>query len=573
MLKADVAGSLEALRGRDRQAAAGRGRRSTSSTAASAASTSPTSCSPPRPTRVILGFNVRPVGDAAPVADREGVEIRTYSVIYKRARRAARRDAGHARARGGRGDASARPRSAQTFRASRDRHDRRLLRHRRHDPPRREGAASCATARSSTTRRSSRCARFNDDVREVADRLRVRHRARELPGRQGRRRPRGLRDAPGRARAVLARSADGRVGCDAPQPARRRLHPRVRPRRLRRRPSCCCTAGRAARADHARRRRAARRRGRRRRAGPARLRRARTATTADPAEAYSADAQADSVCGLIEELELERPVVVRLRRRQPRRADGRARSRPTTCARSCVAPPLPGRRASGCSSPTRSASSGTSRSTGSPLSERADRRRRARRARLPRALLGALERARLRRPTPERFDALVAALRAPGRLHREHRAGTAPGAGTVARSLRRAAARAARPRRRARRRCCGRSTTRCSRARGRTASTSSSPTSTLHACSTGSGTSSPLEAPDARRRGDQGAGPAPEPPAAHDDPDRQAVGDVVGPLAALRERADRGERAPDDLEVERGDRAARRRRRPGRSPGAAARRT
>jgi translation initiation factor IF-2 len=32
---------------------------------------------------VIIGFNVRPVGNAAQVADREGVEIRTYSVIYK----------------------------------------------------------------------------------------------------------------------------------------------------------------------------------------------------------------------------------------------------------------------------------------------------------------------------------------------------------------------------------------------------------------------------------------------------------------------------------------------------------
>ncbi len=32
---------------------------------------------------VILGFNVRPVGDARAVADREGVEIRGYSIIYK----------------------------------------------------------------------------------------------------------------------------------------------------------------------------------------------------------------------------------------------------------------------------------------------------------------------------------------------------------------------------------------------------------------------------------------------------------------------------------------------------------
>jgi len=32
---------------------------------------------------VIIGFNVRPVGDARAAADREGVEIRTYSVIYR----------------------------------------------------------------------------------------------------------------------------------------------------------------------------------------------------------------------------------------------------------------------------------------------------------------------------------------------------------------------------------------------------------------------------------------------------------------------------------------------------------
>jgi translation initiation factor IF-2 len=32
---------------------------------------------------VVLGFNVRPVGEAAAVAEREGVEIRTYSIIYR----------------------------------------------------------------------------------------------------------------------------------------------------------------------------------------------------------------------------------------------------------------------------------------------------------------------------------------------------------------------------------------------------------------------------------------------------------------------------------------------------------
>ena len=56
----------------------------------------------------------------------------------------------------------------QTFRASQDRHDRRLLRHRRRRRAAAPRSASCATARSSTTRRSTRCERFNDDVREVA---------------------------------------------------------------------------------------------------------------------------------------------------------------------------------------------------------------------------------------------------------------------------------------------------------------------------------------------------------------------------------------------------------------------
>src|SRR4051794_13779230 len=32
---------------------------------------------------IVMGFNVRPVGEARQLADREGVEIRTYSVIYR----------------------------------------------------------------------------------------------------------------------------------------------------------------------------------------------------------------------------------------------------------------------------------------------------------------------------------------------------------------------------------------------------------------------------------------------------------------------------------------------------------
>ena len=71
------------VRGRDRQAAAGRGPGRRSCWPASAASRSPTSTWPPPRTRSCMGFNVRPVGDARQLADREGVEIRTYSVIYR----------------------------------------------------------------------------------------------------------------------------------------------------------------------------------------------------------------------------------------------------------------------------------------------------------------------------------------------------------------------------------------------------------------------------------------------------------------------------------------------------------
>ena len=73
-----------------------------------------------------------------------------------RDRRAARRHAGHARARGGRGDGRHR-RGARDLPRLPGRHDRRLLRHRRQGHARREVRGWSATARSSTTARSSRC--------------------------------------------------------------------------------------------------------------------------------------------------------------------------------------------------------------------------------------------------------------------------------------------------------------------------------------------------------------------------------------------------------------------------------
>ncbi|MGH2948455.1 MAG: translation initiation factor IF-2, partial [Solirubrobacteraceae bacterium] len=82
VLKADVSGSLEAFQDEIAKLPqqdvevnvirAGVGGISESDVTLAAASDA-----------VVLGFNVRPVGDAGQVADREGVEIRTYSIIYR----------------------------------------------------------------------------------------------------------------------------------------------------------------------------------------------------------------------------------------------------------------------------------------------------------------------------------------------------------------------------------------------------------------------------------------------------------------------------------------------------------
>ena len=133
---------------------------------------------------VILAFNVRPVGDARAVAEHEGVEIRSYSVIYRAIDELRAGDAGHARARGGRGDDRS-GRGAPDLPRVAHRHDRRLPGHRGEADARVEGA-----------RGARRHGHQRDDDRDPAALqrrrarglagLRVRRRARELPGRQGR---------------------------------------------------------------------------------------------------------------------------------------------------------------------------------------------------------------------------------------------------------------------------------------------------------------------------------------------------------------------------------------------------
>ena len=83
MLKADVSGSLEAFEDEIAKLPQEEVQVSIVLPPASAASPSPTSTWRPRRDAIVLGFNVRPVGDARALADREGVEIRTYSVIYR----------------------------------------------------------------------------------------------------------------------------------------------------------------------------------------------------------------------------------------------------------------------------------------------------------------------------------------------------------------------------------------------------------------------------------------------------------------------------------------------------------
>ena len=86
---------------------------------------------------IVLGFNVRPVGEARQVADREGVEIRSYAVIYRAIDEL--RDAMQGMLAPEEVEESVGTVEVRAiFRASQGRHDRGLLRHRRPRHARRE---------------------------------------------------------------------------------------------------------------------------------------------------------------------------------------------------------------------------------------------------------------------------------------------------------------------------------------------------------------------------------------------------------------------------------------------------
>ena len=83
ILKGDVSGSVEALEDALLKIEVGEEVRCGSSTAVSVRSPRTTSTSRSASDAVIIGFNVRPEGKARELADREGVDIRYYSVIYQ----------------------------------------------------------------------------------------------------------------------------------------------------------------------------------------------------------------------------------------------------------------------------------------------------------------------------------------------------------------------------------------------------------------------------------------------------------------------------------------------------------
>ena len=154
---------------------------------------------------VILAFNVRPVGDARAVAEREGVEIRHYSVIYRaieELRSAMQGMLAPEEVEETLGTAEVR----QIFRASRvgtiaGSHvtEGKITR-----------GSKVRLVRDGTVVYDGEIAslrRFNEDVREVAAGFDCGIVLQGLRRHQGRRRARGLRDPPGRARARLS-SAD-----------------------------------------------------------------------------------------------------------------------------------------------------------------------------------------------------------------------------------------------------------------------------------------------------------------------------------------------------------------------------
>ena len=156
--------------GRDRQAAAGARSRSTSSTPAPGGINESDVMLASASDAIIIGFNVRPLADARRAAEREGVDIRTYSVIYKvteELRAAMEGMLEPEEVEETLGEAEVK----ETLQGLEGRHDRRLHRSPRARSPATPRCAWSATAPSSGPAGSARCAASRTTCSEVEEGL------------------------------------------------------------------------------------------------------------------------------------------------------------------------------------------------------------------------------------------------------------------------------------------------------------------------------------------------------------------------------------------------------------------
>ena len=232
VIKADVQGSLEAIvgaldkLGTDEVAArvlhAGVGGITESDVTLAEASGVP-----------IIGFNVRANKEAREAAERAGIEIRYYNIIYDLVDDVKKAMSGLLRADAARDHARQRA-DPGNLQGLQGRQDRRLPRHRRQGRARRQCAADPRQRRHPRRQAQSQLKRFKDDVARSARRPGMRHGLRELPGHAARRRDRML---PGGDDATLAVSPNLRLRADT----LRHFH-----RHARRRPGIQLTHGKHA---------------------------------------------------------------------------------------------------------------------------------------------------------------------------------------------------------------------------------------------------------------------------------------------------------------------------------------
>ena len=164
---------------------------------------------------IIIGFNVRPNRDAADLVDREKVDVRLHSVIYHVTDEIKKAMAGLLEptlkeVRLGSGRRAADLQDAEV------RHGRRLHGHRRHDQALGRHAGAPAARQRPGPRRQARLAAPVQGRRQRGqDRVRVRHRLRELQRHQGRRRDRSVHGRAHRGHGVVVASgpAHGNASC------------------------------------------------------------------------------------------------------------------------------------------------------------------------------------------------------------------------------------------------------------------------------------------------------------------------------------------------------------------------